>query len=537
MFSVSPAHHAPAPFVQNNPKTSAWTLNRVLLATKGRILFLPASAVRQTFGPPAADRRKAEPAHDRELALCPAPFNSISTDTRSLRPGDLFLALAGANFDGTSFAADAVRKGASGLVINRTRSQEVLNMLKEAPPATGHTPLPVVLVEDTLQALGDLAAYRRTLMPHLQVAAITGSSGKTTVKEMTAAIFSAKYRTLKTEGNFNNLIGLPLTLLRVEPYHRAAILEMGMNRPGEIARLTEIADPDIGCITNIHPAHLAGLNNIEGVARAKAELFAGMKSWGMLIVNNDDPLVRIQANRHRQEKIGFAATDAGRRHDTLVRATHIKSLGEMGMAFTLHIGDQRLRTMIRALGFHNVTNCLAAAAMAHAAGLTLAEIAAGLAEFRPFDKRAQIMKLPGIDLKIINDSYNANPVSMQAAIRTLEQLKRGHKTVALLGDMLELGHQSIPAHQSVGESIARAGIDYLAATGEFAAELIAAARAGGMPVEQTRVCTDTKEMADWVRQLIAAKVLAHGDWLLLKGSRGMRMETVLTELIKQEGKG
>ena len=239
----------------------AWTLSHVLLATNGRFA-------------------------SGDSTVC---FRSISIDTRSLKPGDLFLALSGDHFDGHQFLDEAVQKGAAGVLV-------------EAEPEQPMT-VPVVVVDDTLKALGDLAAYRRHLMNNLTVIAITGSSGKTTVKEMCAAIMEVRYSVLKTVGNFNNLIGMPLSLLPVEQSHEVAILEMGMNRSGEIARLTEIADPDIACIVNVQDAHLAGLSNIDGVARAKGELFEHGKSWARFCVNADDRRIKKMASLCSQKKI------------------------------------------------------------------------------------------------------------------------------------------------------------------------------------------------------------------------------------------
>ncbi|MDH5297472.1 MAG: UDP-N-acetylmuramoyl-tripeptide--D-alanyl-D-alanine ligase, partial [Desulfobulbaceae bacterium] len=230
-----------------------WSISQVLLATGGRFVA----------GSPQAR------------------FRAISTDSRTIEAGDLFVALAGEQHDGLAFVSEAVKKGAAGIVVAR---------VPEPLPA-----VPVILVEDTTRALGDLAAYRRSLMPNLKVLAITGSSGKTTVKEMVAAILEQKMKVLKTRGNFNNLIGMPLSLLPVERQHHVAVLEMGMNQAGEIARLAEIADPDIACINNVQPAHLAGFGDIDGVARAKGELFAGVKSWARLVVNLDDRRVRALA--------------------------------------------------------------------------------------------------------------------------------------------------------------------------------------------------------------------------------------------------
>ncbi len=524
MISASPALQKSSSIRYENRKKPGWTLDHVLLATRGRLLFFPRER-RILHDTQRHIDHNLKGSIARKRSLHSAAFSNISTDTRTLRAGDIFLALLGSNFDGTTFIGQAIKKGAHALIVSNSKRSEIVGALSGTAKQ-----IPVILVDDTLQALGDLAAYRRSLMPDLRVIAITGSSGKTTVKEMTAAIFSKKHQTLKTKGNYNNLIGLPLSLLEVEPRHKFAILEMGMNQTGEIARLTEIADPDAGCITNIQAAHLAGLNSIKGVAHAKNELFAGMKSWGKLIVNNDDSLVRRMAKLHRNEKILYAASSAGRRQGAFIYATHIKSLGEKGMAFTLHIGNARRRISMKAIGYHNVSNAMAAASMAYSQGLNLSEIDAGLADFKPFDKRAQIIQIPGLDLKIINDSYNANPASMLEAVKTLQLLKHGHKAIAFIGDMFELGDASNEAHQALGKSIAQAGIDYLAATGDFAGEVIGSARLNGIPVEQCRQCHDKKEMAAWLLQLLKENQLDIGDWLLLKGSRGMQMETILEDL-------
>ena len=483
--------------LRNRPQP-AWTLETVLAATGGQVVG-------------------AEYLHtDR--------FRAISTDTRTMRPGDLFVALSGENFDGVAFADEAARKGAAGLLLNR---------LPDVAPngAAAWQDVPIILVADPLQALGDLAAFHRLLLAELLVIAITGSSGKTTVKEMTAAIIARKMAAIKTEGNLNNLIGMPLTLLRATADHRAAILEMGMNRPGEIARLAAIAAPDISCITNIQAAHLAGLGSITGVARAKNEIFSGTKPTGTLIVNGDDPMVRAQARQHSHNKIVFAATPAGRRHKPLIRATRIKNLGEHGIAFTLQIGREAGRVRLTAIGRHNVGNALAAAAMSYVAGIGLPDIVAGLEQYRPYTKRAKIERL-ACGLKVINDSYNANPSSMLAALAALQDVKNEHRTVALLGDMLELGDYSLAAHQNIGTAAARLGCDFLAAYGSYAEAMIEAARAAGLPAARARAFTEKNDMTGWLIKLLGAKEVMAGDWLLIKGSRGMRMESVLEELSK-----
>lgn len=466
----------------NKDSDQAWSLSEVLAATGGSLHGLPGTA---TFG-------------------------RISTDTRTIESGDLFVALSGENFDGEAFVDEAVAKGAAGLLVSREPSMA--------------RPVPAVVVKDTLRALGDLAAWRRRQLSGLRVLAITGSSGKTTVKEMTAAILARKFPILKTTGNFNNLIGLPLTLLKLKDAHRLAVLEMGMNRPGEIARLTEIAAPDFACINNVHGAHLLGLDDINGVARAKAELFDGLAPTSTMVINLDDPLVRAMAKRYRQRQITF-----GLNRRAQVRATYIRLDGEAGIAFTLKIGREQIRVRLHCVGRHNVTNALAAAALAHAVGLSLEEISRGLAEFAPYDKRLQIERL-GSGLRVVNDTYNANPASMLAALETVQELRREHRSVAVLGDMLELGGESVAAHRQIGENVARLGFSHLLAVGGGAGEMVAAARAAGMAEVLCRLYNDKNEIIAQLKALLKSGDLTAGDWLLVKGSRGMRMETIIAGL-------
>jgi len=450
-------------------------------------------------------------------------YGEISTDSRNLRSGDVFVALQGENFDGHDFIASAVKNGAAAIVVSR-RSGRV-----EKQTA-------VIEVEDTLAALGDLAHYRRqSLAPEVKMIAVTGSSGKTTVKEMTAAIFEAALsgshdgQVLKTEGNLNNLIGLPLSLLRLNAGHRVAVMEMGMNRPGEIERLAGIADPDIGCINNVQAAHLEGLGSIEGVARAKGELFGAMSSRGIRVINYDDSRIRKLGGRNGNNVIGFAVTPMGRRHQPEVRATRIINLGENGMRFALHINKWRKRFTVPATGIHNVANCTAAAAIATAAGVDPEIIVWGLIRYRSGDKRLQISELPG-GINVLNDSYNANPSSMDAALRTASTFGRDCRRVAILGDMLELGEGAVEAHRQVGCLVAELGFDFLAITGNFAGDVAGAAQEAGMKKNRIMRCKTTEDIAHRIAGLVANKGLGRGDWLLLKGSRGMRMELVLSSL-------
>lgn len=447
-------------------------------------------------------------------------LGNISTDTRTIQPDDVFVALKGDNFDGHDFFRKAVKNGASAVIVQQGWKGTLKNTS-------------LILVKDTLKALGDLAHYRRQLVDQeVKVIAITGSSGKTTVKEMTAAIFEAEFSgepgspVLKTEGNLNNLIGLPLSLLKMNGGHRVAVMEMGMNRPGEIERLTGIANPDIGCITNIQAAHLEGLGTIEGVARAKGELFATMADSGVCIMNLDDPQIRKQGGRHGNHVITFAVTPFGRRFNPDVRATRIASLGEKGMRFTLQIGNWKKRITVPATGSHNVSNCTAASAIATAAGIHPEIIIQGLSRYRHGDKRLQIVELP-VGIHVVNDSYNANPASMAAALRTVQGFGGQCQRVALLGDMFELGDSAPAAHNAIGSLVAELKYDYLGVTGEYAKKVADMTIRGGLDSSKVRVAVDKEELAGWVLKLISSNRISSGDWLLIKGSRGMRMEKVL----------
>ena len=463
----------------------SWTLEHILLATGGRLISGQAYA----------------------------GFRSICTDSRVIKPGDLFLALAGDNFDGAAFIGQAIKKGAAGVIIS--------SMLES------HLPVPVVQVDDTLKALGDLACHRRALLRDLKVIALTGSSGKTTVKEMTASILQKCGNVLKTRGNFNNLIGLPLSLLPANYRHDFAVLEMGMNRPGEIARLTEIADPDIACINNVQAAHLEGLGTIEGVARAKGELFEKCRSSALLVINLEDSLVKKMVRTSKSNKLTY-----GQRAQADVRSTHVVAKGQDGIDYTLHIGSQKSRVHIKTVGEHNVLNSLAAAAMAYGAGAHMPEIVAGLESYNGQSNRLGIKELP-CGLKIVNDSYNANPASMQAALTTIQGIRNGRKSVAVLGDMLELGDISEQEHSQIGEVVAWSGFNYLFAVGDYAQNMVAAARNAGMASDAALRFQSKKDLAAHIITLFEENILGSGDIILVKGSRGMHMEDVIDHITGQ----
>ncbi|MEW6266470.1 MAG: UDP-N-acetylmuramoyl-tripeptide--D-alanyl-D-alanine ligase [Thermodesulfobacteriota bacterium] len=436
-------------------------------------------------------------------------LTGVSTDSRTVAAGELFVALRGEKFDGHRFLDQAFSRGAAAAVVSAGMNQ-----------ADGRLTL---LVPDTLRALGDLASYLRRRQ-RLEVLALTGSNGKTTTKEMLVRIVGRKYRTLATAGNFNNLVGLPLTLFRLRAEHEACVLEMGMSAPGEIARLTEIADPDVGLVTNVGPAHVAGLGSLEGVARAKGELFQGLSGRAAAAVNLDDPLVVEQAGRFKGRRLTFGFN---RRAD--VRA-EMKPSGPGGVIFDLITPAGRARVRLDLLGRHNVANALAAAAAASALGLDPDEIGAALEGFPPFPGRLALRRLPG-PVFLLDDTYNANPASTLAALKVLKSLRRkSGRLLAVLGDMLELGPISLEQHARIGRAAAEIGLDILAAVGMEAREMARTAEESPRPPARVAWFAETERAAAWLKNEVKAR-----DRILIKGSRGMRMEKIVHALAGGEG--
>jgi len=425
----------------------------------------------------------------------------FSTDSRTLQAGDLFIPLRGERFDGHDYLAQAVRHGAAACL-----SEEVVVGLN----------IPVVQVRDTLQALGDLAAAVRQRFS-APVIGITGTSGKTTSKEMLAAILTHTGPGLKSAGNFNNLVGVPLTLFGLRPNHQWAVIEMGMSARGEIARLAQIAAPQIGIITNVGAAHLQNLGGISGVARAKGELFIHLPPGGTAVINADDPQIcqLPLANGVRRLFFGNCA-------EAQVRSSAITAAEGM-VSFTLHLPDTEAPVCLPLPGRHNVQNALAAAAAAWLLGVAANDIVAGLAEFKPCPGRMELIELPG-DLLLLEDSYNANPLSVRAALDALHDLGRPGRRIAVLGDMLELGPAAPDLHHEVG-ALVPSRADWLFTLGELAREIAAGATAKGMPAERIVAVLDLDELLDRLQGL-----LAPGDRLLIKGSRGMRMERISARL-------
>jgi UDP-N-acetylmuramoyl-tripeptide--D-alanyl-D-alanine ligase len=441
----------------------------------------------------------------RWVGAPPPALAGVSTDTRALPPGCLFVALRGERFDAHDFLAEAAARGATAAIVAEDRA---------ADPA----PLPRLAVADTLLALGAVARLHRRRFD-LPVAAVTGSNGKTTTREMLASILAQQGPVLRNEGNLNNEVGVPLTLLGLASEHRHAVIELGMSHPGEIARLAAIALPQVGVVTLAAPAHLAGLGTVDAVADAKAELYQGLPAGGVAVANADDPRMLERAEASGRRLVTFSA-GPGRRGDVAV--LEVLSQGEDGLRFVLGIGNRELPVHIPALvGTHNAANAAAAAAAGVAMGVTDREIARGLAAVRPVGRRLRLETLPS-GLTLVDDCYNANPASMSAALATLAALARPRRPVAVLGDMLELGALEVAAHRALGEEAARAGVKLLAAFGPRARATAEAARAAGLPAFHTE---DLDELVSWAQAEVRAE-----DVLLVKGSRGMKLERLVEAL-------
>ncbi len=432
-------------------------------------------------------------------------ITGISTDSRTVAPGELFVPLRGERFNGHDYIADIASKGVAAALV------EEQWLKSHAIPGS----LTAIVVKNSLRALGDLAAHWRRKFT-VPVIGVTGSNGKTTVKEMIAAILGQTGPGLKTAGNLNNLIGLPHMLFKLRPEHRWAVLEMGMSEPGEIDRLAAIAAPQVGIVLNALPAHLQSMGSVEAVAAAKGELFHRIAAGGLAIVNADDSRVASLSQNASARRISFGI-DRGE-----VRAREIESLGLDGQRFLLVTPGGQATVHLKACGRHNIYNALAATA-ALLEKIELPVIVAGLEAFAPYKGRFQIERHDRFTL--IDDSYNANPASTKAALETLSTIATPGHRVAVLGDMLELGSGEEEAHRVIGAIAART-VDRLYLKGGL---MTTSARTGaleaGMAPEAVICCAEHGELAG---QLYHS--LKNDDVILLKGSRGLTMEKVATEL-------
>ncbi len=441
----------------------------------------------------------------------------VSTDTRSLVKGQGFIALKGPNFDGHAFIKDADKKGAAWIIAEKGMARD---MLTEAA---------LIETDDTLKALGMLAANHLRSFD-IKVAAITGSLGKSTVKEMAASIISSKGRVLKNKGNLNNRIGVPQTIFKINRSHRYAVLETACNEPGEIGELTRIAGPDAGLITCVAPVHLEGLGSVEGVARAKAEMIKELSAKSTFVLNLDDPLIKRHARNFKGNIIGFSkapVTDFQGECLSLVDIDKEVIGGRPRINFLVERRKAGKRTgkpvrfYLWTLARHNAVNALAAASLGRAFNVSLAEAAEKLRGFKGLPGRGEVIRSPG-GAFIMNDTYNSSPESVANALATMCWWKGPMRGVAVLGDMYELGEKSPEYHREAGRRAVREGVSLLVAKGEMAEETVEAAKREGLPADAVFAVKDNARAA-----AILNKKLQRGDWVLVKGSRSTAMEEVV----------
>lgn len=423
-------------------------------------------------------------------------INEINIDSRKIKNGDLFIALEGEVYDGHDFIDKAICNGASAVIVSKT--------------AAASQQVPVIQVNDTLKALGQIATFYRQKFSQ-PVIAVTGSVGKTSTKDMIAAVLSAKYNIHKSQGNFNNHIGMPLTILGLENSHNAMVVEMGMRGLGEIRELTHIARPSIAVITNIGITHIERLGSRENILKAKLEIVEGLDKDGVLILNANDPLLS-HVDKSIAKKVVYAGVDT----DADYAAYSIIDRGEEGVSFKVKLGGKEYDVLIPAVGIHNVYNALFGIACGIELGMSPEEILTGISSYRSGKMRLNIIEKDGI--KFINDCYNASPDSMKAGLQVLKSIACGSRCFAILGNMFELGEIASTAHYDVGKMCSNLGISFCAIMGENAGDV---ARGVG-DTNKFKVFDTHKEIVRFMKG-----ILKKGDVVLIKGSRAMEMERVL----------
>lgn len=462
-----------------------------------------------------ADASSAERLTDASGSL-----RGVEIDTRRLRGGNLFFALAGERTDGHAFLTQALDAGAAGLVIHHPPDADLL---------AAHPDVAWLRVEDTYTALHDLTRAVRRRLPE-KLAAITGSAGKTTTKELLAALLARRFRTERSPGNFNNLYGFPLALLNIADDCQWMVAEMGMSTPGELGQVSRLGRPDVAIFTNVRPVHLENFPNLRGIAEAKAELLHGLVDGGLVIYNADDPEVVGLVERHapasaRRISYGFAPLESHGPADVHGADLQAFEDGRIGSRFEIQAHGERATVELPVHGLYNAENFLAAATCALQAGVPLDDIVAAAAAFQPHTKRGEVHR-PAGGPTVIDDSYNSNP---DAAIRALDSAKRlpAQRRWAVLGDMLELGPDAEAFHAQVGERAAALGFDVVGVGPLSSALVEAARRSGGNAVH----LEDAEATSQWLLERFGAGDLGPGDLVLIKGSRGIGLDVASRALL------
>jgi UDP-N-acetylmuramoyl-tripeptide--D-alanyl-D-alanine ligase len=428
-----------------------------------------------------------------------------SIDTRTLNPGELFFAVKGPRFDGHAFVQQAMEKKAAGIVV-------------ESGAAESSASFSVIRVGSTVDALQDTArtVRRRWGQP---IVGVTGSAGKTTTKEMIAAVLGKKFTVLRSIGNLNNEFGLPLCLLRVERYQTIGVLEMGMSAKGEIRKLASIAEPNEGVITNVNPVHLEFFDSIEGIAEAKAELLEGLMEPRLAYLNNDDSRVRAMARKFSGKIVTYGVKSVA-----AFKVQQVQDLGLEGTAFTVHHGRRDVNFVLPLLGTHNVSNALAAIAVGVSHEVPWEEIRTAIAEMKPEKMRGQVIKFRE-GFAVIDDSYNSNPKALTEMIRFLGRLQGYSRKIVVAGEMLELGPESEELHRACGKEAAKIAPAMIIGVQGEARAVLDGAREAGIEEDRLRFATDAVQAGE-----LLARTVKSGDVVLIKGSRGVKLEQALNTL-------
>lgn len=432
-------------------------------------------------------------------------FSGVSTDSRKINKGELFIPIKGDNFDGHDFIHNAIEAGAAGYITHKD--------------ITTSEPILAIKVKDTLEAMHNIALYYRNKF-NVKIVAVTGSVGKTSTKDMIASVLGQKYNVLSTAGNLNNQIGLPLTLFNIDKTHEVVVTEMGMNSLGEIQTLSKIARPDIAVITNIGIAHIEKLGSRQNILKAKMEIVQGLKPDGVLILNGDDALLSELKN-FVKIKVKYYGTE----QDADVHASNIRIESEEVLRFDVLTKSGEHTFSLPAPGRHNVYNALSAIAVGLELDVDPKDIENGLKCYTQANMRMNIYSTDN-GIKIIDDTYNANPQSMEAAINVLAEMKNYSRKIAVVGDMLELGNWSNNAHREIGRLLALKGINYIITLGENARNIANGAVEAGIPEDNVVMFDDAEDINTFL-----ANFIKNGDIILVKGSRAMKMERIV-EFIK-----
>jgi UDP-N-acetylmuramoyl-tripeptide--D-alanyl-D-alanine ligase len=431
-----------------------------------------------------------------------------SIDTRTLNPGDLFFAIKGPNFDGHNFVQQALEKKATGVVVDAAFSGSLELTLEVA----------AIKVSSPMTALQSLGQHVRRKWAR-PIVGVTGSAGKTTTKAMIGTVLSRKFNVLRTIGSLNNEFGVPLTLLRLQPDHEIAVLEMGMSAKGEIRRLAEIAEPNEGLITNVNPVHLEFFKSVDEIAEAKAELLEGLFEPRTAYLNNDDSRVRAMSRKFDGRIVTFGVKTAA-----AYKVENIQDLGIEGSTFTVHHGRRDIKFALPMFGTHNISNALAAITVGASHEVPWDEIQAAIASLKPEKMRGEVTRFRD-GFAAIDDSYNSNPRALSEMIRFIGKLQGFSRKIIVAGEMLQLGTESAGLHQACGREAAEAGADFVVGVQGMASEILEGARAAGISEDKLKFMPDAAAAAEFLE-----KTVRPGDVVLIKGSHGVKLETAMNAL-------